>query len=431
MSRLFFIAFAAFISIGVNAQSDLPFDFETESTTPAFVDFEQAVTTVEPNPYPSGINTSEFVAKMVRNPGGQIWAGSIVTLPYYLDLSEVGAFKMKVYSPIIGSIMRLKLEGLGVAEIDAITTVSNEWQELEWDFTGLPSGTFNQIAFMLDFGVFGEGNEWSTIYFDDVVLFDGAEGLSQVDLPIDHEDESVHYQTTSFAGNFAERVLDPLDSSNHVMKVTKHWMALDYAGTTLSTPLGLASSIPFAAGATTMTVKVLTPAPGFAVRLKAEEYGDMTHSVETQVNTTATWEWETLTFNMNQPAPGTQPLNLTFDYRILSLFFDFGNPGYLSGTQTFYYDDVSFGDWSSDVMTESSGVWEVFPTCLSAGEPIQVIGNRSVIRVRVYNLLGGLVCDQALSPNESVDTHGWPRGVLICTLEGGGRSQSHKITIAP
>lgn len=430
MKRLLFIALAGCFSCSVFAQSNLPFDFESEATTPAFVDFEQAVTTVEANPNPSGLNTSEFVAKMVRNPGGQIWAGSIVTLPDYLDLNEIGAFKMKVYSPIIGSIMRLKLEGLGVAEIDAITTVSNEWQELEWDFTGLPSGTFNQIAFMLDFGVFGEGNEWSTIYFDDVVLFDGAEGLSQVDLPIDHEDETVHYQTTSFAGNFAERVVDPLDSTNHVMKVTKHWMALDYAGTTVSTPLGLASSIPFAAGATTMTVKVLTPAPGFAVRLKAEEYGDMSHSVETQVNTTTTWEWETLTFDMNQPAPGTQALNLSFDYRILSLFFDFGNPGYLSGTQTFYYDDVSFGDWSSGITYEPTGDWTLFPTYFSAGNPIQIAGSRSLIRVKVYNTLGGLVCDRVLAPNESINTDGWPAGVFICTMEDGVRFQSQKISIS-
>ena len=106
---LFLVPFAAF------AQVDFPFDFETEASTPAFVDFEVAVTTVVPNPNPNANNPSDFVAQMVRNEGGQIWAGSIVTLPYYLNLSEIGAIRMKVHAPIQGSLMRIKLEGNGTA----------------------------------------------------------------------------------------------------------------------------------------------------------------------------------------------------------------------------------------------------------------------------------------------------------------------------
>ena len=73
-------------------QVDLPFDFETPESTPEFVDFEMAETTVVANPNINDNNPSDFVAKMVRNPGGEIWAGSIITLPSYLDLSAIGAF---------------------------------------------------------------------------------------------------------------------------------------------------------------------------------------------------------------------------------------------------------------------------------------------------------------------------------------------------
>jgi len=354
----------------VAAQVDFPFDFETESSTPVFTDFEMAETTVVPNPNPNENNPSATVAQMIRQPGGEIWAGSIITLPGYLDLSEVGAIRMKVHSPLAGSVMKVKLEGQGVTELDAITTVGNDWEELEWDFTGLPSGVFNQVAFMLDFGLYGDGTVFSTFYFDDVELFDGAGDLIQVDLPITHEDPNTHYQTTSFAGNFSETSLDPTDETNKVTKVTKHWLALDYSGTTVSTPLGLATPIGFEPGYTTISVDVYAPTANVAVRLKAEEYGDMSHSVETQLNTGAAYEWQTLTFDFTQPVPGTQTINYDWNYRILSLFFDFGNPGYLSGSTSYYYDNVVFnGNPSSIANIDRSDAW-LYP---NHGVPGQVV----------------------------------------------------------
>jgi hypothetical protein len=355
-----------------SAQINFPFDFETENSTPVFADFEAAETTVVANPNPNDNNPSATVAQMIRQPGGEIWAGSLVTLPDYLDLSEVGAIRMKVHAPLAGSVMKMKLEGNGVTELDAITTVGNDWEELEWDFTGLPSGVFNQLAFMLDFGLYGDGTVFSTFYFDDVELFDGAGDLIQVDLPITHEDPDTHYQTTSFAGNFSETSVDPADETNKVTKVTKHWLALDYSGTTVSTPLGLASPIAFEPGFATISVDVYTPTAGVAVRLKAEEYGDMSHSVETQVNTGAAYEWQTLTFDFTQPVPGTQAINYGWDYRILSIFFDFGYPGYLSGSTSYYYDNVTFnGNPSSVADIESEKAW-LFPNYGAPGQVISI-----------------------------------------------------------
>ena len=71
-----FLLALLFVPVVAFAQVDFPFDFETEATTPAFVDFEAAVTTVVPNPNPNDNNPSEYVAQMVRGEGGQVWAGS-------------------------------------------------------------------------------------------------------------------------------------------------------------------------------------------------------------------------------------------------------------------------------------------------------------------------------------------------------------------
>lgn len=407
-------------------QVDLPFDFETPESTPEFVDFEMAETTVVANPNINDNNPSDFVAKMVRNPGGEIWAGSIITLPSYLDLSAIGAFRLKIYSPMIGAVVRLKLEGLGVTELDAITTIANDWETLEWDFTGVPSGTFNQVAFMLDFGLYGDGGVLSTFYFDDVELFDGAGGLLQVSLPITHEDETVHYQTTSFAGNFSETAIDPVNEINKVTKVTKHWLALDYSGTTVSTPLGLAEPIAFEPGYTTISVDVYSPAAGIAVRLKAEEYLNITNSVETQVNTTTAYEWETLTFDLSQPVPGTPTLNYNLDYTTLSIFFDFGNPGYLSGTTTYYYDNVVFSGNPAHV----EGVEEVnaffYPSILTAGQPLIFKGEGdTLVDVHVYDVRGRFVQQESVQLGQFLNLHSCMPGVYV--LSYGDRTQ--KITV--
>ena len=407
-------------------QVDLPFDFETPESTPEFVDFEMAETTVVANPNINDNNPSDFVAKMVRNPGGEIWAGSIITLPSYLDLSAIGAFRLKIYSPMIGAVVRLKLEGLGVTELDAITTIANDWETLEWDFTGVPSGTFNQVAFMLDFGLYGDGGVLSTFYFDDVELFDGAGGLLQVSLPITHEDETVHYQTTSFAGNFSETAIDPVNEINKVTKVTKHWLALDYSGTTVSTPLGLAEPIAFEPGYTTISVDVYSPAAGIAVRLKAEEYLNITNSVETQVNTTTAYEWETLTFDLSQPIPGTPALNYNLDYTTLSIFFDFGNPGYLSGTTTYYYDNVVFSGNPAHVEGVEEVITFFYPSILTAEQPLVFKGEGDApVDLRVYDVRGRLVQQEKVQSGQFLNLHSCMPGMYV--FSWGDRTQ--KITV--
>ncbi len=151
----------------INAQS-LPFNFETDIITTDFFDFDGGTATVIPNPQIGGINTSATVAQIVRD-GGTIWAGSKVVLDANLDLSTDGNFSMKVFSIApIGTMMKFKLEGPGTpVEIDIPSTVTNEWEEITWDFTGLP-GVYNCVVFMFDYGNIGDGSAVSTFWFDDV-----------------------------------------------------------------------------------------------------------------------------------------------------------------------------------------------------------------------------------------------------------------------
>lgn len=393
-----------------SAQQMLPFDFELAPTTADFVNFEGGEGSVIANPDPSGINTSDQVGQIIRFPG-EIWAGSKIILSDYIDLSVVGGIRMKVRVPLPNTVVKLKLEGLAVGELDAMTTVTDEWETLVWDFTGLQSGVFNEVVFMFDFGNFGDGSQWSTFQFDDVEMFDATYGLAQIDLPINFEGDAVNYHTTSFAGNFSSLASDPVMPSNSVVEVLKTWQSLNYSGTTISTPAGLANPVPFTTEQTVITTRVFTQAAGIPVRFKAEESSNPANSVETQVLTTVGGEWETLTFDLSQQVAGTQPINLNFNYDLISIFFDFGQPGSVMGNQTFYFDDVNLEGWVADLSEVPNVRFLLYPTVLSSGQELQIIRpGGGGYAWSLYDAQGRIVHDIQ---------NGMGNSVLLPMLQGG------------
>jgi hypothetical protein len=166
--------------------------------------------------------------------------------------------------------------------------------------------------------------------------------LDQIDLPIDWEGETTDYTVTDFGGNASAVVVDPTDASNTVLQSTKTGAAELWAGTTLSTPDGLASPIPFEAGKTKMMVDVWSPDAGIPVRLKVEDHTNAGISVETEVLTTVAMSWETLTFDFSNEASGTAPINLSNTYDMVSIFYNFGTDGATAGEKTYYCDNVMF-----------------------------------------------------------------------------------------
>ena len=155
-------------SFSYGFSQSLPFNFEDNGTTSDFVNFDGGTATVIANPIPAGINTSDSVACLIRD-GGAVYAGSKIILSENLDFSVNTVLSMKVYTTApVGTIAKLKLEVPGASvEVDALTTVSGEWETLEWIFAGAPND-FNQLVFMFDFGNVGDGSANSTFYFDDV-----------------------------------------------------------------------------------------------------------------------------------------------------------------------------------------------------------------------------------------------------------------------
>lgn len=318
-------------------------DFETGITTSNFVDFDGGTATVIANPQSNGINTSATVAQIVRN-GGEVWAGSKISLAANLDFTTNNTISMKVFTTKpVGTIVKFKLEGTGAAtERDAYTTVSGAWETLTWDFTGTPSD-LNDVVFMFDFGTTGDGSAASTFLFDDVEqVFGGA----QIDLPVNFEGTSVNYNVTDFGGNVSSLVPDPANANNNVIKSIKTDSAATWAGTTIGTSGGFATNIPLTLTDSKMNVRVWSPDSGIPIRLKVENSNDPTQTCETEATATVVG-WNDLEFDFANEATGTAALSFGLTngwiYNKASIFFNFGMDGATAGEKTYYFDDVKFG----------------------------------------------------------------------------------------
>ena len=129
--------FILLLAVSTGYAQSLPIDFESGVVSANFTNFDGGTATVIANPQSNVDNNSVTVGQIVRN-GGQPWGGSALTLTSNLDFSTMNNISMKVYTAApIGTTVRLKVEdGMGgFAELDALTTTTNQWETLTWDFT--------------------------------------------------------------------------------------------------------------------------------------------------------------------------------------------------------------------------------------------------------------------------------------------------------
>jgi hypothetical protein len=334
----------------------LPITFESPTLNYAFNNFDGGLVTVVNNPQINGLNTSAKVGKMVKNPG-QPWGGSVISLGTPIDFSANKIFRMKVFSPRVGAKVLLKVENPTDNTInfekEVSTTVANAWEDLVFDYSTInATRSYQNLVLIFELGTPGDGSANFTFLFDDIRLTNTipvAGGSVQISLPVTFDDPLVNYTVTDFGNNQTVNAADPVVATNKVKKTTKPAGAETWAGTTIGTPTGFSSVIPFTASATKMNMRVYSPAAGIHIRLKVEEHGNGTHSVETEAVTTAANTWETLVFDFSNQASGTAAINFAYAYDKASVFFDFGNAG--TG-KVFYWDDVKFGSGATgDVLS--------------------------------------------------------------------------------
>jgi hypothetical protein len=133
-----------------------------EGTAPVFTDFGGASTAVISNPDASGENTSTNVGESTKNNGAEVWAGSFFDITAPLDLTTYSSMEIKTWSPAVGAVVRLKLENQANSdefyEVDATTSVIEEWETLTFDLSSAPAFTFDRVVLFFDFGVSPTGS---------------------------------------------------------------------------------------------------------------------------------------------------------------------------------------------------------------------------------------------------------------------------------
>jgi gas vesicle protein len=335
---------------------NLPVSFE--NTTPGYyslTDFGGNASEIIVDP----ANPSNHIAKSIKSNTAELWAGTTVggsigfatAIPFAVGSTSMS---VKVWSPTAGTPIRLKVEAANnpaiSVETEAFTTLASTWETLVFNFSNQASGTaalnlansYNKASIFFNFGTTGAVAGEQTYYWDDMEFVTGPTP-SNLNLPVTFENTTPdYYGLTDFGGNASEIVVDPTNPSNHVTKSIKSNTAELWAGTTVGGTAGFATSIPFAVGSTSMSVRVWSPTAETPIRLKVEASNNAAISVETEALTTLASTWETLVFNFSNQASGTAALNLANSYNKASIFFNFGTTGATAGEQTYYWDDIEF-----------------------------------------------------------------------------------------
>lgn len=306
----------------------MPVNFESTTLNYAFTNFGGANTTVVANPNVSAGNGSSKVARLTKNNGSEVWAGSFIELGAPIDFSTLQKIRIKAWSPQAGIVVKMKLENLANpninTEVDVTNTTANAWEELTFDFTGVNNGNnYQRVVIFFNFGNSGTGLNY---YFDDIELTSGAPTVS---LPLNFQSSTLTYSFTNFGGSDTTVIDNPvsggINTSSKVGRLTKTNGSQIWAGSFIE----LGSPINFAT-MQKIKMKVWSPQAGIVVKLKLENLANNNINTELDATTTVANGWEELTYNFTG-------INNANNYQRVVVFFDFGNPG--TGAN-YYFDDI-------------------------------------------------------------------------------------------
>ncbi|NBU81607.1 MAG: T9SS C-terminal target domain-containing protein [Flavobacteriaceae bacterium] len=241
--------------------------------------------------------------------------------------------------------------------------------------------------------------------------------LTQINLPVTFEGNTVNYTVTDFGDNVSTKIVDPTDAGNMVVRTVKPVTAPSWAGTTIGTPSGFSSVIPFTDSNRKMYVRVWSPDAGIPVLLKVEVSGQPTQSCQTLTNTTVANGWQTMEFDFNNHETGTAPFNPSFAFNMASIFFNFGTDGATAGSKTYYFDDVSFGSPLSTTNLASNN-FRMYPN--PTNDFLNLSCTSIIDNIQIYNTLGQLLSKQTSTSNElSVNVSNLSKGVYIVVAQVG------------
>lgn len=320
---------------------NLPVTFDLADINYAVTDFGNAETVDAVDP----TLASNKVKKTTKLSGAETWAGTTIgsggtgfssRIPFTASAKQMS---VRVYSPAAGIHVRLKVEdhadNTKSVETEAITTSSNKWETLIFDFSKQATGTeainlghnYDMASIFFDFGQTGTGK---VFYWDDVEFKTTSVEPTGLALPLSFE--SGTYEFTNFDGGNVSIIDNPksggINTSSKVGQMIKG-AGQPWGGSWIA----LASPMNFSGGKT-FKMKVYSTRVGAKVLLKVENANDGGINFEKEVATTKANEWEELTFDYSA-------INTANSYQKVVLIFDLGTVGDGSANFTFLFDDIT------------------------------------------------------------------------------------------
>ena len=378
----FFLIILAVINPVISQNAPIDFEaggFGADWTWTVFENDTNPPLEIVVNPDPSGINTSETVAKFTALQLGQPFAGV-----ESLHGSDIGTFDLTTSNALVNiMVYKTKISDIGIKyatpsggaqmELKVANTLINQWELITIDFSdyiGLGETTgLDQIIIFPDF-IARDADD--VIYFDNI-SFGPFEPGEIIELPVDFELDT-DYGLIGFEGAESSVVSNPdmsgENTSETVVETTKTVGAQFYAGTAM----GLDSPINFSESES-ISIKTWSPKADIPVRLKLEAAGGV--FVELDTTTTLENQWETLTWDFSGQTAG-------INFTTVVVFFEFV-PDLPGDGSTYYYDDIEVAQALSISDYESFSV-SSFPNPVN--DTWNVSSVDEISQINIYNILG-------------------------------------------
>jgi hypothetical protein len=341
----------------VKAQYVLPVNFEDPAIN-FLTDFGGNESTFVADPE-SAMN---MVVRTTKLATAELWAGTTLgpnnrsfdgVLPFAPGSTTLTA---RVWSPIAGATVRMKVEVFGrsdlSAETDAVTTAEGEWETLSFDFSQTVTGTqplnfdfeYNMLSMFFNFGIPGAQSGELVFYWDDVAFADGSllrdpgdpgdpgDPPVRVSLPVTFEQElDWDNLFTNFDGGAASVVSNPdpsgMNISDFVGRMVKGpgqiwggaYFDLDNKINMMETPA--------------FKIQVWSPRAGSMLLFKLENSMNPSENVEINEVVGVGNAWTQLTYDFSNH-------NISNNFDRIVLIFDLGESGDGSENFTYYFDNI-------------------------------------------------------------------------------------------
>ncbi len=274
---------------------------------------------------------SGLAGKIIRL-GGEVWAGAKVNVDVVPLTADNRTISARVYSPLAGVPIVLKLEnvadpGINTGDIQANEAVVQGWQTLTWTVPADKVGPeYSWVVMLPNLGTRASDDPGETYYFDDIKV---VVPPTPADVLLASFDEATPLVFEGFNGAETSAIAAaPAGGSGLAGKIIRLGGEV-WAGAKVNVDV-----VPLTADNRTISARVYSPLAGVPIVLKLENVADPgINTGDIQANEAVVEGWQTLTWTV--PADKVGP-----EYSWVVMLPNLGTRASADPGETYYFDDI-------------------------------------------------------------------------------------------